>query len=68
MVVLPGVTMSDHVTVAANSVVCDDLPSYTVAVGSPARVVRQLHNAPPLVIVADDEPGADVAALRSNRT
>ena len=69
VVVLPGVTIGDHVTVGANSVVCDDLPSYTVAVGSPARVVRQLHNAPPLDIVADDdEPGADVVALRSNRT
>jgi serine acetyltransferase len=67
-VVLPGVTIGDHVTVGANAVVCDDLPSYTVAVGSPARVVRQLHNPPPLVILADDEPGTDVVALRSNRT
>jgi len=40
VVVLPGVTIGDHVTVGANSVVCDDLPSFTVAVGSPARVVR----------------------------
>jgi len=73
VVVLPGVTIGDHVTVGANSVVCDDLPSYTVAVGSPARVVRQLHDASPLVTAADDdddddEPGADVVALRSNRT
>ena len=71
VVVLPGVTIGDHVTVGANSVVCDDLPSYTVAVGAPARVVRQLHDASPLVTVADDdddEPGADVVALRSNRT
>ena len=45
VVVLPGVTIGDHVTVGANSVVCDDLPSFTVAVGSPARVVRRLHDA-----------------------
>ena len=42
VVVLPGVTIGDHVAVGANSVVCDDLPSNTVAVGSPARVVRHL--------------------------
>ena len=66
VVVLPGVTIGDHVTVGANSVVCDDLPSYTVAVGSPARVVRQLHDASPLVIVADDDddgPGVDTVGV-----
>lgn len=42
VVVLPGVSIGDHVAVGANSVVCDDLPSNTVAVGSPARVVRHL--------------------------
>jgi acetyltransferase-like isoleucine patch superfamily enzyme len=42
VVVLPGVTIGDHVAVGANSVVCDDLPSNTVAVGSPARVVKHL--------------------------
>ena len=69
VVVLPGVTIGEHVTVGANSVVCDDLPSFTVAVGSPARVVRQLHDPAPQVMDADDdEPGGDVVALRSNRT
>ena len=63
---LPGVTIGEHVTVGANSVVCDDLPSYTVAVGSPARVVRRLHDPAPQVMDADDdEPGGDVAAVRS---
>lgn len=42
VVVLPGVTIGEHVAVGANSVVCGDLPSNTVAVGSPARVVRHL--------------------------
>lgn len=41
VVVLPGVTIGEHVTVGANSVVCDDLPDGCVAVGSPARVVRE---------------------------
>jgi acetyltransferase-like isoleucine patch superfamily enzyme len=68
VVVLPGVTIGDHVTVGANSVVCDDLPSYTVAVGSPARVVRRIHDAPPLVIVADDDGGSDADAVAAPST
>ncbi len=41
-VVLPGVTIGRHVAVGAGSVVTSDLPDYCVAVGSPARVTRQL--------------------------
>ena len=44
VVVLPGVTIGDHVAVGANSVVCTDLPSNSVAVGSPAKVVRHLKS------------------------
>jgi acetyltransferase-like isoleucine patch superfamily enzyme len=40
VVVLPGVTIGKHVTVGAGSVVTDDLPDYSVAVGVPAKVVR----------------------------
>ncbi len=40
-VVLPGVTIGRHVAVGAGSVVTDDLPDTSVAVGAPARVVRQ---------------------------
>jgi acetyltransferase-like isoleucine patch superfamily enzyme len=42
VIVLPGVTIGDHVTVAAGSVVTRDLPARCVAAGSPARIVR-LH-------------------------
>jgi acetyltransferase-like isoleucine patch superfamily enzyme len=38
---LPGVTIGEHVVVGANSVVTHDIPSFSVAVGSPARVIRQ---------------------------
>jgi acetyltransferase-like isoleucine patch superfamily enzyme len=41
VVVLPGVTIGKHVTVGAGSVVTEDLPDYSVAVGVPARVIRQ---------------------------
>ena len=40
-VVLPGATIGKHVAVGANSVVAGTLPDYSVAVGSPARVVKQ---------------------------
>lgn len=41
VIVLPGVTIGSHVAVGAGSVVTTDLPDRCVAVGSPARVVRE---------------------------
>lgn len=34
-----GVTIGEHTVVGANSVVLHDLPAYSIAVGSPARVI-----------------------------
>jgi acetyltransferase-like isoleucine patch superfamily enzyme len=42
VVVLPGVTIGAGAVIGANSVVKDDVPARTVAVGAPARVVRNL--------------------------
>lgn len=39
-VVLPGVTIGKHVVIGANAVVTHDIPDYSVAVGSPARVIK----------------------------
>jgi maltose O-acetyltransferase len=39
--VLPGVTIGEGCVVGAGSVVADDLPDYTVAVGNPAKVIRE---------------------------
>lgn len=41
VVILPNVHIGKHVTVGANSVVCSDLPSYSVAVGMPAYIVKR---------------------------
>lgn len=40
--ILPGVVIGDNVVIGAGSVVTRDIPSDCVAVGNPARVVRQL--------------------------
>ncbi len=40
VVVLPGVTIGRHVAVGAGSIVTRDLPDHTVAVGSPAKVIK----------------------------
>jgi galactoside O-acetyltransferase len=45
-VVGPGVSIGTGSVVGANSVVLADVPPHAVAVGAPARVVRQFANAP----------------------
>jgi acetyltransferase-like isoleucine patch superfamily enzyme len=41
VVICPGVRIGRGAVVGANSVVLEDVPDYSVAVGAPARVVRQ---------------------------
>ena len=42
VIVCPGVTIGENTVVGAGAVVVRDLPANVVAVGNPARVVRQL--------------------------
>jgi maltose O-acetyltransferase len=42
VIVLPGVTIGEGSVVGAGSVVTSDIPSRSLAVGSPAKVVRAL--------------------------
>lgn len=44
--ILPGVTIGDNVTIGAGSVVVKDVPSNTIAVGNPARVVSEVKSEP----------------------
>lgn len=41
-IVLPGVTIGDNVVIGAGSIVSRDIPSGTVAVGVPAKVIKPL--------------------------
>ncbi len=43
-VVLPGARIGEHVVIGANSVVTGEIPSFTVAVGAPARVVAEIDH------------------------
>jgi len=40
--VMPGVTIGDGAVIGANSVVTHDIPAYSMAVGVPARVIKQI--------------------------
>ena len=42
-VVLPGVTIGEHCVIGANSVVRNSIPAFSVAVGTPARVVKRFN-------------------------
>ena len=43
-IILPGVTIGDHAVIGAGAVVNKDIPALAVAVGNPARVIRQFYD------------------------
>lgn len=45
-IILPGVTIGDGVTIGAGSIVTKDIPSWSVAMGQPARVVKKVKELP----------------------
>jgi acetyltransferase-like isoleucine patch superfamily enzyme len=63
VMVLPGVTIGEGAIIGAGSVVTKDIPAWTLAIGSPAKIIRQV---PKRVInkkehsnllVLEDQPG-----------
>lgn len=45
-ILLPGVTIGEGAIVGAGSVVTKDIPPYTIAVGAPAKVIREISERP----------------------
>jgi acetyltransferase-like isoleucine patch superfamily enzyme len=41
--VMPGVSIGKHCVIAAGSIVTKDIPDYSVAIGSPAKVIKQYN-------------------------
>lgn len=42
-ILVPGITVGDNVVIGAGSVVTKDIPSNSVAVGNPCRVLREIN-------------------------
>ena len=43
-IIMPGVTIGEGAVIGTGSVVVNDIPAWSVAVGNPARVIRTLKN------------------------
>lgn len=43
-VILPGVKIGDNVVIGAGSVVCKDIPSNSIAVGNPCKVIKNKNS------------------------
>ena len=43
-IILTGVTIGEGAVIGPGSVVVNDIPAWSVAVGNPARVIRTLKN------------------------
>lgn len=42
VIILPGITIGEGCTIGAGSVVTKDIPPFSVAVGSPCRVIKRI--------------------------
>ncbi|MFX1601141.1 MAG: acyltransferase [Promethearchaeota archaeon] len=52
-VVLPGVTIGEGSIIGANSLVSEDIPPFSIAFGSPAKVVRKLTEEEKIMVNKD---------------
>ena len=43
VLIMPGITIGDNVIIGAGAVVTKDLPDNVIAVGNPARILREIN-------------------------
>jgi len=61
VVIVAGVTIGDGCTIGAGSTVTKDIPAWSVAVGSPARVIKKVEALPPVGETGEKAEGEKVA-------
>lgn len=47
VIILPGVTVGNHVIIGAGAIVTKDIPDYAIAAGNPARIIRMRNEGRP---------------------
>jgi acetyltransferase-like isoleucine patch superfamily enzyme len=57
---MKGVTVGEGAIVGVNSVVLNDIPDYSVAIGNPARVIVKNINRTAAAATASSEAGAEI--------
>lgn len=60
-VIVAGVTIGQGCTIGAGSTVTKDIPAWSVAVGSPARVVKKVEEVPPIEETGEKKEGEGVS-------
>ncbi len=43
VIIVPGITIGDHVVIGAGSIVTKDIPSNVIAIGNPCRILREIN-------------------------
>ena len=59
-VILPGVTIGKGCTIGGGSLVTKDIPDWSVAVGSPCRVVRKVEEVPDVSETGEKKEGEGI--------
>ena len=66
-VILPGVTIGKGCTIGGGSLVTKDIPDWSVAVGSPCRVVRKVEEVPDVSETGEKKEGEGDPSLDNRR-
>lgn len=63
-IIMPGVTIGDHCIVGAGTLVREDVPSHSIVVGNPGRVVRTgIKTGKWGILIKEDTPAKKLSAV-----